>query len=178
MIFINLYKKFEFWVLSRLGFIKFWRIWEKTIIKYWVYWDCKNINIWDYVYIWEEANFWALWGIDIWSWTIVWPNVIIRSSNHDYKIWDYLPYSPEAELRKVIIWENCWIWDSVKICPWTSIWEGCIIWMGAVISWKIPNYSIVVWNPGKVIKTRNIEKYKELKSKWKIYLKNKIEWKI
>lgn len=178
MILVNYYKIFEFWIFRKIWLIKFWSIWNKTIVKYWLFWDAKNINIWNYVYIWENCNLWALWWIDIWDWTIIWPNVIIRSSNHNYKTWDYIPYWPKSELKKVEIWENCWIWDNVLITPGTMIWEWSIIWMGAVVSWNIPKYSIVVWNPWNVIKNRNEELYENLKKEWKIYLKSKLEWKI
>jgi len=175
---LYLYNKIEFWILRKLNLIKFKKVWEKSIIKWWLYWDTYNIEIWNYVYIWENAQFWWFWWIKISDWTIIWPNVIIRSSNHDYKSWDFLPYWPWSEKREVVIWENCWIWDSVLITPWTNIWEWSIIWMWAVVSWKIPDYSIVVWNPWKVIKTRNIEEYKKLKKEGKIYLKYKLLWKI
>lgn len=178
MILINYYKAFEFWLLRKIWFIKFWKLWEKVVIKYWLFWNPENINIWKYVYIWENCNFWALGWINIWNWTIIWPNVVVRSSNHNYKLSDYIPYSPKAELKEVEIWENCWIWDNVLITPWTKIWEGSIIWMWAVVSWNIPDFSIVVWNPCKIIKTRNIDIYNKLKNEWKIYMKYKLIWKI
>jgi len=178
MILLNLYKRFEFWLLRKIKLIKFWKIWKGCIIKYWLFGNSENIYFWDYIYIWENCNFWWLGWIIIWSWTIIWPNVIIRSSNHNYKIGEYIPYSWKSELKKVFIWENCWIWDSVLITPWTKVWEWSIIWMWSVISWNIPPFSVVVWNPWKVIKTRDINEYNKLSKEWKIYLKYKQKWKI
>lgn len=178
MILLHYYKTFEFWLLRKIWLIRFWKIWLWTHIKYGLFWNPEKIIIWNYVYIWENCNLWWLWGIEILNWTIIWPNVVIRSSNHDYKSWDYIPYWPWSELKMVHIWENCWIWDSVQITPWCQIGEWCIIWMGSVIAGKIEPYSIVVWNPWKVIKMRDIEIYKKLKKNWKIYLKYKNLWKI
>jgi len=178
MILINLYKRFEFWILIKLWLIKFKKVWRQSIIKWGLYWWTFNIEIWDYVYIWENAQFWWLWWLLIWDWTIIWPNVIIRTTNHDYKTWDFLPYWHWFDSRKVIIWENCWIWDSVLITPWTIIWEWCIIGMWAVVSWEIEPFSIIVGNPWRIVKKRNIKQYKKLKKENKIYLKYKLEWKI
>lgn len=172
MILLHYYNLIEFWILRKTWLLRFWNIWEKTIIKYWLYWDAKNIDIWDYCYIWENCHFWAMWGIEIWSWTIIASNVIIRTSNHDYKTWDYIPFWPKNELKKVCIWENCWIWANVLIAPWTQIWEWSIIWFGAVVSWNIPAGSIVVWNPWKVIKMRDMQMYDTCKNEWKIYYKH------
>lgn len=178
MILLNLYKRFEFWILRKIWLIKFKNVWIWTIIKYWLFWNPENIDFWNYIYIWENSNLWWLWWIKISSWTIIWPNITIRSSNHDYKTWDFLPYWPNIEIKPVFIWENCWIWDWVNITPWTKIWEWCIIWMWSVVSWDIPDFSIVVWNPWKIIKNRDMEQYNKLKSEWKIYLMYKKLWKI
>ena len=178
MILINLYKRFEFWFLKKIWLIKFKKIWKKSIVKWWLYWWLHNIEIWKYVYIWENIQCWWLGWLKIWDWTIIWPNVIIRTTNHDYKSWDFIPYWPWIDSREVIIWKNSWIWDNVLITPWTQVWEWCIIWMWAVISWNIEDFSIIVWNPWKVIKKRNIEEYFKNKENNKVYLKYKLEWKI
>jgi len=178
MIVINLYKRLEFWILLKIWLIRFQKLWKNSIVKYGLFWNPERIIIEEYVYIWENCNFWGLGWITIASGTICWPNIIIRSSNHNYKSWDYLPYGPWVESRPVKVWKNCWIWDSVLIAPWTQIWEWVIIWMWSVVSWEIPAYSIEVWNPWKVIKTRDIDIYNTLKEEDKIYIKNKILWNI
>lgn len=172
MVLLHFYKIFEFWFLRKLGFIKFWLIWKNSIIKYWLFWNSINILIWKYVYIWENCNFWALWWIEIWDWTIIAPNVIIRTSNHDYKSWDYLPFWPWIENKKVFIWKNCWIWANVLIAPWTIINDWCIIWFWTVVSWNIPKCSIVIWNPCKIIKNRDQFIYEKLVLDDKIYYKH------
>ncbi len=172
MYLFDLYCKLEFWILRKIWLKKFGNIWEKSIIKYWFYGDAWNINIWKYVYIWENCHFWGLGWIHIWDGSIIAANVIIRSSNHDYKTGDYIPYGPKQEKRPVIIWENCWVWANVLVAPWTQIWEWSIVGFGAVVSWKYPPYSVIVWNPGKVIKQRDSKVYDILKNEEKIYLKH------
>lgn len=144
----------------------------RSIIKYGFYGSPENIEIGEYVYIGENCHFWAFWGIHIGKWSVIAPNVIIRTSNHDYKTGDYLPFWPWVEKKAVCIWENCWIGANVLIVPGSSIWEGSIIGFWSVVSWDIPPCSIVVGNPWKVIKMRDEKKYKELQSQEKIYYKN------
>lgn len=166
-------KKIEWRLIQFFKLKKFKSVWVWVEICFWVFSDAGCIDIGDYVYIGEWAIFHAAWWISIWSWTIIWPNVLIRSSNHPYKNQEFIPYGFWIEERKVFIWENCWIWEWVKIIPWTVIWEWSIIWMWAVVGWNIPPMSIVVWNPWKVIKTRDIVMYQKAKEKWNIYLKHK-----
>ncbi len=177
MILLEIYKKIEFFILRKLWYIRFWSIGKWSIIKYWLYGDAKHIDIWEYVYVWENASIWWLWWVTIWSGTIIWPNVTIRSSNHDYKKADFIPYGPWVEKKTVSIGENCWIWDNVNIVPGAQIGEWSIVWMWSVVSWTIENYSIVVWNPAKIAWKRDIEKYCTAKNNSQIYLKYKQQWK-
>lgn len=54
--------------------------------------------------------------------------------------------------KPVIIDEHCWIGEKVIILPGVSIGKWCIIGSGAVVTKSIPDYSIAVGNPAKVIK--------------------------
>ncbi len=178
MYLINLYCRLEFYILRKIWFYKFKKEWKSVILKFGLIGGSNNIEIWDYVYIWDNFNLWWEWGLKIWNNTIIWPNVKIRSTNHDFKSWDYLPYWPWIEKKEVNIWENCWIWDSVNIVPWTKIWYWSIIWMWSTIYGNIPPYSIVVNSSMSIIKNRNINEYKYLDENSKYYIKYKSKWKI
>lgn len=58
----------------------------------------------------------------------------------------------------VIIGENSWIGEGVKILPNVTIGKGCIVGANAVVSRNIPNYSIAAGVPAKVIKKFNFKK--------------------
>lgn len=174
----HLYCRLEFFFLRLCKIIKFKSFWKNSIVKYWLFGWSQEAEIWENVYIWEGIHMWAEWWLSIWDGTIIWPRVTIRTTNHDYKSWDFLPYGPWVEKRKVEIWKNCWIWEGVYINPGTIIWEGVIIWMWTVLSWRIDPYSIIVWGKTRCIGTRDIDKYNLLKKNNKIYLKSKWEWKI
>jgi acetyltransferase-like isoleucine patch superfamily enzyme len=53
----------------------------------------------------------------------------------------------------VIIDDCVWIGNNVSILPGVHIGKGCIIGVGSVVTTDIPEYSIAVGSPAKIIKT-------------------------
>lgn len=134
----------------------------------------NKVEIGSYIYIGPNGYINGLGGVSIKSGTIIGPNLVIHSANHKYKQAKYLPYDESFDFRKVIIKENVWIGGNVIITPGSEIGEGCIIGAGTVVSGKIPDLSIVVGNPCRVIKKRDKDHYFKLKNEGKIYLKEKL----
>lgn len=65
----------------------------------------------------------------------------------------------EAQMRRthkiskpISIGDDCWIGGNAIICPGITIGNGCVIGAGAVVTKDIPDYSMAVGNPAKVIK--------------------------
>jgi acetyltransferase-like isoleucine patch superfamily enzyme len=56
--------------------------------------------------------------------------------------------------RKVIIGNDVWIGDNVTILPSIKIGNGAIIGACSVITKDVPEYAIVVGNPGRILKFR------------------------
>lgn len=54
----------------------------------------------------------------------------------------------------VVIGNDVWVGQRAIVLSGVTIGDGCVIGAGAVVSKSVPEYSIVVGNPGKVIKTR------------------------
>ena len=70
----------------------------------------------------------------------------------------------DAELRKTLenalpitIGDDCWIGGNSVICPGVTIGQGCVIGAGAVVTKNIPDNSLAVGNPAKVIRKLNQE---------------------
>lgn len=65
-----------------------------------------------------------------------------------------------------LIGNDVWIGKNVTILPGVMIGDGAIIGANSVVSGSVPDYSIVVGNPAKIVKMRFpkeiIEKFKEL----------------
>lgn len=76
------------------------------------------------------------------------------SIDHDCIIEDFVHLSPSATLcGNVKVGEGTHIGAGATIIPNIKIGKWCIIGAGAVITKDIPNYSLVVGVPGKIIKT-------------------------
>jgi len=80
------------------------------------------------------------------------PNVQIYTATHPL----------EAELRKTLenalpisIGDDCWIGGNSIILPGINIGKGCVIGAGSVVTKDIPDNSLAVGNPAKVIRKLN-----------------------
>lgn len=137
--------------------------------------DAENIEIENNVYIGFGGFFVATGGIKIGSGTIIAHKVEIMTRNHNYDSCNLqaVPYDGTYILKSVCIGENVWIGAHVLVLPGVSIGEGAVIAAGSVVTKDVPPYAVVGGNPAKIVKYRDREKYEELKSKGKIYLKMK-----
>lgn len=79
---------------------------------------------------------------------------IIEKSNSQYEV---------QFLKDVIIGKNCFIGARSFILPGAKIGDNCIVGAGSVVSGKIPENSIVVGNPAKIIS--NTKEWAERKYK-------------
>nr|MDF9461308.1 sugar O-acetyltransferase [Lactobacillus amylovorus] len=52
----------------------------------------------------------------------------------------------------ITIGDNCWLASNVTVCPGVTIGNGCVIGAGAVVTKDVPDNSLVVGVPGKVIR--------------------------
>lgn len=83
------------------------------------------------------------------------PNCTIYTQNHSFERTD-IPMCMQgvSDEKPVIIEDDVWIGVNVTILPGVTIGKGSIIGAGAVVAKSIPEYSIVVGNPAKIIKNR------------------------
>lgn len=77
------------------------------------------------------------------------PNVQLYTATHPL----------DAELRKTLenalpitIGDDCWIGGNSVICPDVTIGVGCVIGAGSVVTRDIPDHSLAVGNPARVIR--------------------------
>lgn len=75
------------------------------------------------------------------------------SIDHDCFIGDFVHISPSATLcGNVKVGEGTHIGAGATIIPNINIGKWCVIGAGAIITKDVPDYSLVVGNPGKIIK--------------------------
>lgn len=91
-------------------------------------------------------------GVSIGDNVLIGPKVIIYSQNHRFNLDDKLIKDQGYFLKKVTIGNNVWIASSVTILPGITIGDNCVIGANTLVSKSIPSNSLVLGNPGKVIR--------------------------
>lgn len=87
-------------------------------------------------------------------------NVLISSENHGINPERDVPYMNQPlECKAISIGDGCWIGEKVCILPGVNIGEKCIVGAGSIVTKDIPDYSIAVGSPAKVIKRYNFENH-------------------
>lgn len=90
-------------------------------------------------------------GASIGKHCIVNTNAVIE---HDCELQDYIHISPNVTLcANIFIGEGTHIGAGATIIPGRSIGKWCVIGAGSVITQDIPDFSMVVGVPGKIIRT-------------------------
>ena len=86
-------------------------------------------------------------------------NVLISSENHGINPELNIPYMRQnLTSNSVSIGDGCWIGEKVIILPGVDIGKKSIVGAGAVVTKSIPDYSIAVGNPARVIKRYDFTK--------------------
>ena len=85
------------------------------------------------------------------------PGVQIYTATHPH---DAIERRTVEFSKPVSIGNDCWIGGNAVICPGVKIGNGCVIGAGAIVTKDIPNNSLAVGNPAKVIRKLNEELFK------------------
>lgn len=86
---------------------------------------------------------------------IMGPEVNIFTKNHNTDRIDVpIKFQGDTEIKEVIIGDDCWIGCRAIILPGVNIGKGAVIGVGAVVSKDVPDFAVVVGNPGRVVKIR------------------------
>jgi maltose O-acetyltransferase len=80
------------------------------------------------------------------------PGVQIYAASHSL---DSIERRTEEFSKPVFIGNDCWIGGNTVICPGVTIGNGCTIGAGSVVTKDIPDNSLAVGNPAKVIRKLN-----------------------
>ena len=81
------------------------------------------------------------------------PNVGIYTTGHPIDVAQRI--AGIAFSHAITIGNNVWIGGGVNICPGVTIGDNCVIGAGALVTQDIPDNSIAVGNPCRVIKSIN-----------------------
>lgn len=93
--------------------------------------------------------------IKIGKYVMMAPDVVILGLNHRSDRSDIpMMFQGYREYSPVIIEDDVWIGQRAIILPGIKISRGAIIGAGAVITKDVPEYAVVVGNPGRIVKNR------------------------
>jgi acetyltransferase-like isoleucine patch superfamily enzyme len=83
-------------------------------------------------------------------------NIFICDGLHGYSTVDIpFKYQPMFKIAPIIIKRGCWIGQNVVVLPGVTIGEMSIIGANSVVNQSIPDRSIAVGSPARIIKTWN-----------------------
>lgn len=88
-------------------------------------------------------------------------HVVVSGLNHGYKDINIPPSQQKVECNLISISDDVWIGANCVITAGVSIGKHSIVGAGSVVTKTIPDYSIAVGNPAKVIK-----KYSHTTNEW------------
>ncbi|EKE28274.1 MAG: hypothetical protein ACD_3C00083G0013 [uncultured bacterium (gcode 4)] len=159
-------------VIAGKNFIEIWEnstIWRNSSI--YVTWNHSGVKFSPLLRIWNNVCLWANTFIACIDEVVIDDNVLtserifISDHIHSYDNVN-IPVAKQdlAKRWKVLIKSGAFLWINCVIMPWVTIWKNSVIWASAVVYKDVPDYSVAIWNPAKIIKkynplTKNWEKY-------------------
>ncbi len=113
----------------------------------------------DHVFIGFRCTLISAGRLLIGQYAILASEVFITNENHGHDPEGGYYMKQELLTRDVIIGDHCWIGEKVSILPGVCIGKWSIIGANSVVTKSIPDYSIAVGNPARVIKRYSFEKH-------------------
>jgi len=108
-------------------------------------------------------------GVRIGRYVHVGINLVIYTSNHNFRSTKGIPYDDTVVNKPVSIGDFVWMGANVSIVPGVTIGEGAIVGMGAVVTKDVPECAIVGGNPAVIIGYRDREIFERLKAEGKFF---------
>ena len=84
-------------------------------------------------------------------------NIVLSGLNHGYEDITLPPRVQKVITKQITVMDNVWIGANSVITAGVTIGKHAVIGAGSVVTKDIPEYSVAVGNPAKVIKKYNFE---------------------
>lgn len=114
----------------------------------------EHIHIGNHVGLGEFSRLGGSGGLTIGDDTIIGQYFSVHPENHNFESNSVLIREQGTTRAAISIGHNCWIGSKVTVLAGVDIGNNCIIGAGSVVTKSIPDDSIAVGNPAKIIKNR------------------------
>lgn len=84
-------------------------------------------------------------------------HVVVSGLNHGYERIDQSPRSQKVQCRHISISDDVWIGANSVITAGVTIGKHVVVGAGSVVTKDVPEFSVVVGNPARVVKRYNFE---------------------
>jgi acetyltransferase-like isoleucine patch superfamily enzyme len=84
-------------------------------------------------------------------------NIVISGLNHGYEMIDIPPSKQKTVTKKITIGDNVWIGANSVVTAGVTIGKHAIIGAGSIVTKDIPEYTVSVGNPAKIVKRYNLQ---------------------
>jgi len=95
--------------------------------------------------------------------------VTIFSTTHEYDERAKIPYDEIKTERPVVIKDFVWVGSHAILLGGITVGEGAVVGAGSFVFKDVPDYSVVMGNPCRVVGHRDIEHFKRLKEEGKFF---------
>lgn len=82
-------------------------------------------------------------------------NIVVSGLNHGYEDINVSPAKQEVTCKEIIISDDVWIGANTVVTAGVTLGKHCVIGAGSVVTKDIPQFSVAVGNPARVIKRYN-----------------------
>src|SRR5690606_29232725 len=82
-------------------------------------------------------------------------NIVVSGLNHGYANVSISAAKQEVTCKEIIISDDVWIGANTVVTAGVTIGKHCVIGAGSVVTKDIPEFSVAVGNPARVIKLYN-----------------------
>jgi len=118
--------------------------------------NCKNGNIVldDNVNMGFNCHIFSASSVKLGKNALIAANCYLIGGTHKFNRLDVSPLEQERESKGIILKENIWLGSNVQVMDGVKIGRDSIVGASAVVNSDIPDYSIAVGMPAKVVKNR------------------------
>ncbi|SEN57681.1 Acetyltransferase (isoleucine patch superfamily) [bacterium A37T11] len=85
-------------------------------------------------------------------------HVVLSGLNHGYEDVQMSPRKQEVSFRQIIVADDVWIGANSVVTAGVTIGRHAVVGAGSIVTKDVPEFSVVVGNPARVIKRYNAQK--------------------